>query len=294
MTTFGDQVFQFGGVPVGGGDWLLGVANTYFVDVQSGNDGNIGDNWNNALATIARAITLSNATIDWSATPKRYNAILIAPGVYPEALTTLPYYCHVIGMGIRGTDTAAEIHPVTGSVMAGTGLGLHLQNLRLETNEALPILDFGICNNTIIEDCTFTNGAAVAATGIDTENCTHLTVQRCSFESGQTTGLAYGFYFRGGANKFAHNVRIQYNKVLTETAGIWIENTCTASQCVIGPGNFIARPVKGIDDNSGQSYVFDNFICASSDAIEHANSASHCVGNYVINDATGAVETTHV
>lgn len=292
MTTFGDMVFQMGGIPVGP-ELLMTVDKVWFVDGVSGSDDNDGLSWDKAVKTIAKAITKNNATINWSYTPKRYNAIFIKPGVYAENITSLPYYCHVIGGGIRGTDTAVEIHPTTGACMAGTGLGLHLKNIWFEVNEAVPCLDFGICNNSLIEDCTFANGAAVAATGIDTENCTHLEVRNCSFESGQTTILAYGFYFRGGANKYAHNVRIHDNVIFASTAGIYIQDTCTASQFaayrnMIGPGDC----AKGVDDNNGGSYLFGNLITGV-DAIEHANSTTQCIGNSVSNNGTGAKETAN-
>lgn len=268
-----------------------GVETVYYVDNATGDDQDDGDTWDNAKATIQSAITASNATVDWSATPKRYNVIYVKPGVYAEELTPA-YYCHIIGCGLPGTDTQAEIHPTTGSCLTGTLLGARLVNLWFETNEAVDCLNIGICNNSVIEHCVFTNGAAVAATALSTDNCTHLTFRYNRVESGQTTGMAYGLYFQGGADKYAHNVEVYGNTIFASTAGIWIEDTCTASQAKIY-NNFIARPTKGIDDNNGGSYCWGNFISASSDAIEHANSSTQCIGNYVINNATAAFESAH-
>jgi len=276
-----------------GGNFPLGVQNVYYVDVTNGDDTYSGDSWDNAFATLNKARTVSNATINWSYTPKRYNAILVAPGVYNENLTGGFYYCHVIGTGIYGTDTETEWHPTTGACLASTLLGTHFYGIRFEVNTAVPCLDIGVANNSLIENCTFTNGAAVGATAIDTDNCTHLEVRNCTVNSGQTTGMAYGFYFRGGSDKYAHNVRIHDNVIFCETAGVFIQDTCTATQCVIGPNNMIARPAKGVDDNNGGSYVFGNYISATSDAIEHANTTTQCIGNFVINNATAAFESAH-
>jgi len=265
----------------------------WWVDQQGGNDSNDGKSADRAKQTIAAAVTARNADIDWSTWNEVLrDAIFLYPGVYAENLTAFPYHCDVIGLGMRGTDTAAEIHPSTGICIAGTMLGTGLYNLRLETNSAGPILDVGICNNSRIQDCTFTNGAAVGATAVDTDNCTHLWFENNDVESGQTTGMAYGLYFRGGANKYAHNVRILANRIQCTTAGVFIQNTCTASQCIIAH-NLIYRPTKGIDDNNGGSICYGNFISASSDAIEHANSSTQCIDNRVINNATGAKETTN-
>lgn len=277
-----------GGTPVG--ENFPGTAVFYYVNATGGSDDNDGLSWDFPKATIQAAITASNALLNWSTTPDLYNVIYVAPGVYAENLTPA-YYCHIVGTGIRGTDTMAEIHPATGSCITGTFLGTHLHNLWLEVNTAVPCLDIGICNNSLIEYCIFTNGAAVAATAIDTDNCTHLTVRYCDVQSGQTTGMAYGLYHRGGDNVYAHNCRIHDNVIHCTTAGIWIQDTCTASQYTAW-NNLIARPTKGVDDNSGTSYLYNNYITASSDAIEHANSATQCIGNHVINNATGAMEAS--
>ena len=269
-----------------------GFDEVWYVDGQNGSATNDGKDMDNPLLTTQAAIDLNNATIDWAKTPKRYNAILVAPAVYAENLTP-PYYCHIIGMGVRGTDTQAEIHPATGSGFTGTFLGTCLHNIRLEVDEgSKPILDLGICNNSLIEDCTFTIGADVAGVdAIDTENCTHLTVRRCNFESGMAThGIKHCLYFRGGADKYAHNVRILGNVMHCQTAGVYIASNCVATQCTIAH-NFIMGPTKGIDDNNGASWCIGNWISAT-DAIEHANSATRCIGNHVINDGTGAVEAS--
>jgi len=267
----------------------------YFVGGSYASDGNDGKSWNQAFATIQAAITASNATINWSATPKFYNTIFVKPAVYAENLTPC-YYCHIVGLGVRGTDTAVEIHPATGSAITGTFLGTGLFNLRLEGNSAsTPILDLGICNNSYIRDCEFALGANVAGVAaIDTDNCTHLVVENCDFTSGQLQNLAYAAYHRGGADKYAHNVRYLNNRIWAKTAGIWIQDTCTASQCLIqGNQIWIDAGGKGIDDNNGVSLVIGNWITggAGADAIEHAGGAGFTTGNWVNIAGTAAFET---
>lgn len=273
------NMFQFACCPYNGGV-------SYYVDNVSGDDANNGQSWAKAVKTIQKAIDRSNATIDWAHTPKHFNTIWIKPAnPYAENLS-FPFYCHMIGLGIRGTDTMAEIHPATGSAMAGTMLGTHLKNLWLEVDKAdTPVLDIGIGNNSLIEDCVLAVGADVTGVvGIDTENCTHLTVRRCDFESG-----AHDFYrciaHHGGADKFAHNVRIIDNIMFAYDTGIWIEDICTASQAVIQHNKIIATII-GVDDNNGASYVIENYI-VSADPIDHAGGATHTIGNRVVPTATG-------
>jgi hypothetical protein len=275
---------------------FAGVDDVWYVD--SNNDGTgvstDGLTWDTAFATVQEAITAHNATIDWTATPMRYGCIFVAPGVYDENLTP-PYYCYVIGGGVRGTDTSAEIHPTTGSCLTGTLLGTVLINLRFETNEAVDCLNIGICNNSEIAHCVFTNGAAVAATALSTDNCTHLHFHHNYVESGQTTGMAHGLYFQGGSNKYAHNIHVHDNSIITSTTGVYIASNCTASEARIGPNNFIrctGAGSKGVDDNGGVTLVYGNWISAI-DAIEHGGGAAYTVGNSVVNDGTGAKEAAN-
>ncbi|MBU0631003.1 MAG: hypothetical protein KKC80_08880 [Candidatus Margulisbacteria bacterium] len=265
----------------------------YHVDGEDGSDSNDGLTWATAVQTIAAARTLAHANIDWS-DGETMQYVLVRCGVYAEELGGI-YYTTYIGQGIRGTDSAAEIHPTENSCIAGTLLSAGFINMRFEVDEAsTPIIDGGIVNNSFFLDCEFALGANVAGVAaIDTENCTHLEVSNCEFTSGQLQNMAYNIYHRGGADKYAHNVRIKNCRMFAATANVYVDSLCTATQMVIGPDNFMAGAAKGVDDNNGNSYVFGNFITAT-DAIEHANSATQCVGNYVINNGTGAVETTHV
>ena len=268
----------------------------YFVDGVAGNDANDGKTWDKAFATVAVAITASNATIDWSYTPKKYNVIWIKPGVYAEALTPA-YYCHMVGTGIRGTDTAAEIHHATGSAMTGTLLGSGFFNLRFECNTAsTPIFDIGICNNSYIKDCEFALGANVAGVAaIDTENATHTVIQNCDFTSGMTQNLAYAGYHRGGADKYAHNVHWLGNRIWAKTAGIWMQSTCTGSGFLAKDNMiWIDAAGKGIDINANTpALLVNNFITggAGADAIEHAGGATYTTYNHT-NIAGSAAEET--
>lgn len=271
-----------------------GFERTFYVHPSGNNRG--GDRWENAYTTIQAAITASNRTINWSSTPKRYNLILVAPGVYAENLTPA-YYCVIRGTGVRGTDTATEIHPATGSAITGTFLGLVLENLRIESNTAsTPTLDIGICNNSRIVGCEFALGADVdGVAAIDTDNCTHLVVIDCDFTSGQGTHtFDYAFYHRGGSNKYAHNVRYIRNRMFTETAGVYIANTCTASQALIQE-NFIhgTGTSKGIYDLNGASFAVGNeiIIDGAGDAISHAGGAGHTLFNKTLVNGSYALET---
>ena len=88
MTTFGDQVFQYGGVPVSSGEktprtHLYGQKVVYFVDANNGADTSDGHSWQTARATIQSAVTSAN-----SAKHALDNVdILIANGAYAEEVS---------------------------------------------------------------------------------------------------------------------------------------------------------------------------------------------------------------
>jgi hypothetical protein len=269
-----------------GGDTGL----NYFVDQNNAyaSDLNDGENPETPFLTIAAAIAASNATVDWGATPKVYNTIWVSPGVYDENLTPA-YYARIIGTGQLGTDTAAEIHPTAGSAMAGTFLGSVLINMRLESETAVPVIDLGIANNSAIFNCEIVKGIADLATmGIQTDNATHLMIVGNRFISG-VTDFGIGIQCLGGADRYLHASYIYDNVIFATTTGIDIAAACTATGTVI-KNNVIARPTTGISDQNGNTWLIDNWISASVDAINHVATATHSIANHVLDNAVGAVE----
>lgn len=267
----------------------------YYVDKTNplANDANDGTDPRYPKLTIASAITASNATIDWTVFggTQPYNWIFVGVGVYAEALTSLPHYCHVVGTGVLGTDGATEIHPTAASAIAGTQINCRWCNIWFETETAVPVMDFDICNNVMIEHCAIVRGIAGLATfGIQTNNASHMQIYNNIFCSG-VADLPVGIQFLGGANKYAHCCRVVDNTIYAATTGIDIPANCTATGALI-QRNVIARPVTGIQDLNGNSMVVDNWITASVDAINHANLATRCIANHVIDAAIGAVEAT--
>jgi len=245
--------------------------------------------------TIQSAITRSNAIINWADAfgglmPFTY--ILVGPGVYAENLTPA-YFAKIIGLGQLGTDTGTEIHPTSGSALTGTGFGLYLVNLWFEAETAVPVIDFGICNNTVIENCAIMMGIAGLATmGIQTDNASHLQVRNCLFGSG-VANLPIGLQHLGGANKFLHQSLIENNRIFAATTGIDIPANCTASGTVIKSNAIVGRPATGISDLNGGTYCIDNWVTASADGINHANLATNCIANHVIDAAVGTVEAAN-
>ena len=261
----------------------------YYVDKWDGSDSNDGLSWGTAFATIAKAISIVNGLIDWSNYPKAIYRIWISPGVYAEALISLPYDCRMIGTGIPGTDQCTEIAPAAGSALKGTALGLHLYNLRFEGVGAVPVLDFGVCNSTIIENCEIANGADYDCThGISIENSDHLIVKNCVFGSG-FTALTHAIYAAGGADKYLHHAIIE-NNWITAGIGIYIAANCTANNTVIRNNEFNVTTL-AIDDDSNDAVVTGNkWISAAALASSYDINLAKAAGNIATgNDNTLAV-----
>ena len=290
---------HFEGLP----QYILGTE--FFVSKNDGGSTNSGTSPNAPVDTVQAAIDKANALVDWSKTPMKRQVIWVEPGVYPENLTPA-YYADIVGLGIRGTDQMAEVHPTTGSVMTGTLLGAAFRNMWFEVDEQdAEIFDIGICNNSEFSGCTFALGANVTGVvAIDTENCTHLVIDDCDFESGQLQDMAYAIYHRGGADKFAHNCRYRRNRIFAKTMGIYIDQLCTASKTIIGgpgeDGNIIhvAGTGTGIDgygggaDSGGQAIAVNNhiIIVGAGDAI-HGLAAGKKLMNRTLVNGAYALET---
>lgn len=280
------------------------VGTQYFVSANDGNDANAGTSPDKPVATIGQARTLSNAHVDWAHDSYKFNVIWVEPGVYDEYFNGGFYYAFVVGLGLRGTDTQAEIHPsADGGVFRSnaTLLGTGLINLRFECDiQDQPIFDLGICNSSLIRGCEFALGAGVTGVwGIDIENSTHLTVEDCDFDSGMGNNLAGAIWNRGGADKFAHQARYINNRIWAATAGIRMANNCTASGAlaeknkiyVEGTGIGIDGYYGGADTGSQLLAVKNQIIVAGAGDAIHGLAAGNKMHNETNVNGAFAYET---
>jgi len=245
---------------------VLTEGNVYYV-AKSGNN-TTGKSWETAFNTIAAAITAANATITWAGNEED-NVILIAPGTYAESLTTIPYYCHMIGLGVRtlaNSGMSVRIEPASGVAMSGTALGLHLYNLAFVALGAVDILDFGTCNDVLIEGCMLAPGDGDVVNGISTTNSDGLNIRNCKFKSGLGggAGMTTAMSFAGGADKYLHNAVIENNIIAGLDAtgtGIYVASDCTGTESIIrGNTIYLSGAGIGIDENSDDVIVESNKI----------------------------------
>lgn len=133
----------------------------WFVDGKNGSDSNDGKTPDTPLDTIAAAITKANAAISWSNTPwGPRQTILIAPGLYAENLTALPYGCNLIGLGdafdLNG-ERGVTIKPASGYPVAVTScINTRIQNICFESPDTSACFRVQNLNRCVIEHCVFT------------------------------------------------------------------------------------------------------------------------------------------
>jgi hypothetical protein len=290
--------FYGGQMGVPGSDTPLGLRAApqglvYYVDGShaDASDNNDGTNPNQPKATIQSAITASNATITWANTPPYVgvNWIVVSPGVYAENLTP-PYYARIIGLGLaNGGDVCVNVEPAAGSPLAGTGLGLHLYNIRFTCNTAAPVLDFGVFNSCIVEDCMICDGnPGLATVGVDITGAGGSKIVGCNFAY-NTNPLTRGI--RSTGNFFDCYITDCRIKAVTTgidlSAGGLFGGSEIYNNRISGGGSVLLGT--GIDDSvTGDTLCVNNYITAT-DAISHADAAM-TIANHVIDAGVGAVE----
>jgi len=266
----------------------------YYVDGShpDASDSNDGTDPNEPKATIQSAITASNATIDWAATPpyEGENWIVVAPGVYAENLTPA-FYCKIVGLGqANGGDVCVNIDPAAGSPLAGTGLGLHLFNLRFTANTAVPVLDFGVFNSCIIENCMIVDGnPGLATVGIDITGAGGSKILFCNITY-TTSPVPIGIRSTGDffdCHVIGNLIKAATTGVDLSVGGLFGGSLIAHNYIWAGSGTLGT----GINDSvTGGTLCVDNWITAT-DAINHA-AAAYTIANHVIDAGVGAVELT--
>lgn len=132
MTTFADQLFQLGGVPVGLGIPFSKYSKAFFVDPVNGSDGNSGRSLNLPLQTLYAAHNLmtsgnndacfliGNGNSSGSARLSTAGAQVIDSTVTAGTLVWSKSACHLIGVGAPSVNSRARIAPPTGTYTQAT------------------------------------------------------------------------------------------------------------------------------------------------------------------------------
>lgn len=155
--------------------------NVYYVNKGMATSG-AGTSWTTAYKTIAEAITVTNARIDWAASPwAKSDVIIIAPGSYDENLTAVPYGCIMIGaeFDMKDGQIGVKIAPSSGSpIDVASAVNISFYNIGFHSTGANPVFDAEILNNVLFHGCYFTGPVetSTAAAGIVSKDSVKLHV----------------------------------------------------------------------------------------------------------------------
>jgi hypothetical protein len=270
MPHYESQLFHLGGVPVGPGNGIpLSVGKCsngervhyYWVDGTWGSDGYTGLSPSKPKATIAAAIALMNANISWSVTRwSSLDVLVIAPGVYAENLTALPYGATVIGLGdsfdINGIN-GVTIKPASGAPVDCTSvINCHIHNICFESSDTTVCFQADNFNRNVVSHCMFTGLAGSSPTTVKgleiVKDMTGSRITDCVFQV-----VRNGIYIvTDNANsKQASGNIIEHCYIRgCDQTGIYFDANCVPSytqinHCVIGDGG--TTLALGLDDNTG-------------------------------------------
>ncbi|KKL24531.1 hypothetical protein LCGC14_2414400 [marine sediment metagenome] len=234
----------------GGASYGFGTYNTlgrtYFVNNITGSSTGGGTTWDTATDEISTAITASEvyrqdrgsvSTNDYI----RNTIVVQATGTAYSAVSTLPSYTDIIGLGATTRGNGTGIVRIDGGgadAMAGTARGLGLYNLQCMQSSAVSFygLDLATCFRSTIESCGFVNngsgGIRVVQGGSIVMNDVH-----CGHD---TYAQLYGLYVAGGANFNA--CLITDSDFWGDTAGVLMSNTSgketIIKNCFAGGGTY--------------------------------------------------------
>lgn len=264
----------------------------YFVNNITGDDDNDGLSWTTPFKTISKAITVSEAVRTALATNNTYvrNQIYVQGiGIAYAAITALPNYCDIIGVGAnpKGNGTGIVMIGANGADgIAGTARGLRLCNLQFISGGAFWCADFVNLFRSTIENCAFQATTAATDGGLRF--------------SGASGGVDIINCWWKGSGDVINKVGIQaqgthFNECLIEgcniggtTAGILIDSTVKNGDQTLVRNNHIGDTGKGcvtaIDDNQpadlvGYIQYCDNTIMGTNLITIANNGAARCHGN---------------
>jgi hypothetical protein len=295
MTTFGDGVYQFGGVPVASASGAQVFGNAWFVDNVVGLDGNSGEKPGDPVQTIARAVALCGAgdTIYINATGTDYS----------ENVTLATNRVTLMGCASAPREVNWTVGTANTTCLVITGKGCRVSSLGFRPNGATTGYAIDLQDdaagtkayNTVIDNCYFRSTGTTCKSHIlangQPENCriinNHFTHANYAINNDTADNKpAYGWWING--NHFSSKL----------TTGLRI----SASRCRImyntfaGPGGLDTVGYSAAVGNLGNNQIFMNSFGGDfgiSTGKFKFNATDNMTGNYAFDvAATSEVNAT--
>jgi len=281
---------------------------TYFVNNITGTSTGDGLSWATAMNEPSVAITASETYRELggveggaSVTTNDYvrNTIIIqGTGTTYAAISELPSYCDVIGLGAdpRGDGIGiVVIGDATGATdgAAGSIRGTNIYNIQFVAGAGDTAMDLAVAYRSVLENCTFGGNAssAACAIGLNVTSASGLTVRNCA-NIAHATYPVIGFSFASAGGNF-NQCLIEDNMIYGSTTGY--SNVGYLSNLTLVRNNMAFGGNTGISDTStqtgdgGLAFYIRNYGSGGSTGMTMTNGAQrHCLDNFSVSDSTGA------
>jgi hypothetical protein len=276
------QIITPGANPSGGLD--------YYVDLNTANATKDGLSWGSAFATIAAAITASNASIGLSVNRwwARRNRIFVVGDGITESLTVLPEKCDIIGLGsdLYPFPRVIGAHAISLAKVACRFINMGFQATGTGDLFVIP----AGCHGLQFLGCTFTAATAGNTKALEITDSAHVLIEGCKFltSAGALTTSIFAVAISIEGTASIHDLAIKNNWIFA-TKGVAIANGTLQGSVV--SDNYV-RVTSGLafdDDSDDVAFVNNRIITATADLVV-ANACDWnealAVGNF-ITTATG-------
>ncbi len=273
------------------------IGRTYYVNNITGGSTNDGLQWGQAMDELSTAITASEAyrVLQGTSTNDyiRNRIIIQGTGTRYSAISAMPSYCDVIGLGATPFGNGAGLVAIgsasTAHGMAGSTRGSNWYNLQFNTGGSYNAVNLTVAYRTMFEMCAFGGAADNAAmttaflvtsgSGLIMRDCK--TIAHAAFP---VTG--YSFAAAGGNFNECLIERCYANASTTGMTNVgYLNNGTIIRQCICWGGT------TGISDTSAQTadaalaFYYDNFGSGGTTGVTGTNSPERrffkngCVSN---------------
>jgi len=277
---------------------------TYYVNNITGSSTADGLSWNSAVDELSTAVALSEASrlIHPGTTTNDYirnRIVLQGTGTTYGAVSDLPSYCDVIGLGAEpfGDGTGIVVlGDATGAAdgLAGSMRGTNFYNMQFVGAGSYYAVDLAVAYRSSFENCAFGGNASsaactiafnvVSASGLVMRDCK--TVAHAAFP---VTG--YAMSTAGGNWNECIMERCYANASTTGyTNAGYLQNGSIVRDCIFNGGT------TGLSDTSSQTgvealaFYWHNFASGGTTGMTVSQGTERrCMDNYEVSNATSAV-----
>jgi len=228
----------------------------YFVDGNVNSSG-VGTSWDEAVASLSEAITLSNTSIGLSANrwwARRNRIFACGDQELVEGLTVLPEKCDVIGVG---TDLYPFPRVVGNHVIAAATVGVRFINMGFNSAANADLFDLPAgCHGLEFLGSVFTPSALGTPKALEINNAALVKIIGCRFVIDAVGPTLFGqaIHFEGTI----HQDCVVANNLIIGTIGFGVSEAGANCFGSVLDNNIIRATGLCVDDNSDDWIISDN------------------------------------